>query len=393
MKKAVVFIALAAFAIHTQAQNKNVVSAINYYKYFAVDKNVSDITEAKKYIDLATEHEETKTKAKTWINRAQIYQAINDSKDPKVTALSANALEEAAKAYQQTMKLDDKKAYPEAKSNLIYCANVFLNNGVGAFNNKDYSLAISQFEQSININQESFNLVDSNSIFNAALAADRGGDLAKAKLYYQKLIDINYGGGEDPARNYRFLADIYNRENNIDQYLATLQKGRKAYPNDKDLIVEELNYYLKTGKDKEALNNLNLAIEKDPKNSTLYFALGTIYDKQEQFENAEKAYKSAIDIKPDYFDAIYNLGALYFNKGAKMTAVANDIKDDAKYKVAMAKADDVFKQSLPILESAEKIGTEDKATYKDLLNTLKQMYARTEQKDKYDAIMLKLKNQ
>jgi tetratricopeptide (TPR) repeat protein len=393
MKKAVLVLALTSISSFSIAQNKNVVSAINYLGYFNKDKNPDDLSEAKKYIDLATEHEETKTKAKMWINRAQIYQAISDnSKDEKISALSPNPLDEAAKAYQLTMKYDDKKAYPEAKGNLMYCANSFLNSGVAFFNAKDYGKAVDCFEKSIVINKESFSKIDSNAIFNAALAADRGNMTDKAKNYFQQLIDMNYGGAEEGSRNYSMLAAIYSKEKNDDKYLATIAAGRKAFPNDKDLIIEELNYYLKAGKDKEALANLELAIKNDPNNQTLHFALGTIYDKLEQTDNAEASYKKAIELKSDYFDALYNLGALYFNKGAKLTSLANDIKDDAKYKVAMQKVDDVFKQSLPFLEKAEQVGTEDKATFKDLLNTLKSLYARTEQTDKMNAIKEKLKN-
>ncbi len=392
MKKAVVLLALVGLSTLVNAQNKNIVSAINYYGYYSKDKNASDLAEAKKYIDLATEHEETKTKAKMWMNRAQIYQAISDSKDEKVKALSPNPLEEAAKAYQQTIKYDEKKVYTEASGFLLYCANSFLNTGVAFFNDKNYGKAVEYFEKSIQINKESFNKIDSNAIFNASLAADRGNMTDKAKLYFQQLIDMNYGGAEDGARNYSMLAAVYNKENNTEKYLATVAAGRKAFPNDKDLIIEELNFYLKAGKDKEALANLDLAIKNDPNNQTLHFALGTIYDKLEQYENAEAAYKKAIEIKPDYFDALYNLGALYFNRGAKQTSLANDIKDDAKYRAAMIKVDDIFKQSLPYLEKAEQVGSDDKVTFKDLLNTLKSLYARTEQTEKMNAIKEKLKN-
>ncbi len=392
MKKAVVLIALVGLANFANAQNKNIVSAINYFGYYVKDKSVTDLAEAKKYIDMATEHEETKSKAKMWMNRAQIYQAISDSKDEKVKALSANPLDEAAKAYQQTMKFDDKKAYPEASGNLIYCANSFLNSGVAFFNEKNYAQAVDNFEKSININKESFKLIDSNAIFNAALAADRGNMTDKAKQYLQELISMNYGGAENGSRNYSMLAAVYKKENNTEKFLETIAAGRKAFPNDKDLIIEELNFYLAAGKDKEAQANLDLAIKNDPNNQTLHFALGTIYDRLEQFENAEASYKKAIEIKNDYFDALYNLGALYFNKGAKQTSLVNDIKDDAKYKVAMAKVDEIFKQSLPYLEKAEQVGTEDKATFKDLLNTLKSLYARTEQTEKMNAVKEKLKN-
>ena len=84
MKKIVVLLALVGLSSFVNAQNKNIVSAINYFGYYVKDKSAGDLAEAKKYIDLATVHEETMNKAKMWSNRAQIYQAISDSKDEKV---------------------------------------------------------------------------------------------------------------------------------------------------------------------------------------------------------------------------------------------------------------------------------------------------------------------
>ena len=41
--------------------------------------------------------------------------------------------------------------------------------------------------------------------------------------------------------------------------------------------------------------------------------------------NAEKSYKKAIELKPDYFDAIYNLGALYVNDAVGIMGKANKL--------------------------------------------------------------------
>jgi hypothetical protein len=65
------------------AQQKNVVSAINYLGYYNKDKDANDLIEAKKYIDLATADAETGAKAKTWANRAEIYMNLHNSKDAK----------------------------------------------------------------------------------------------------------------------------------------------------------------------------------------------------------------------------------------------------------------------------------------------------------------------
>ena len=48
-------------------------------------------------------------------------------------------------------------------------------------------------------------------------------------------------------------------------------------------------------------------------------------EKEAMLAEAEKAYLKAIELKPDYFDAYYNLGALFFNKGVEVFEFANSI--------------------------------------------------------------------
>ena len=93
----------------------------------------------------------------------------------------------------------------------------------------------------------------------------------------------------------------------------------------------------------------------------------------------EADYKKAIELKDDYFDANYNLGAMIYNQGADMNNAANDIKDNKKYNDAKAKADERLKQALPYLEKANEINPKDKNT----LISLKQVYARIGDQVKY----------
>jgi tetratricopeptide (TPR) repeat protein len=377
MKNVVLFLGLTLAVSFTYAQKSKVVSAYNYQKFGELDN-------AKKAIDEASENEESKGMAKTWMYRGQIYHAIHESKDPKYKDLSPNALEEAVKSYKKVLELDEKKVYTEeVNQRLKVAAGQFAFRGGQDFNNKDYASAVKNFENAIDINKNVFKDPDTLSTFNAAVAAERMKDYAKSKQMYQSLIDVKSGG----AKVYLYLASVIKSSGDAPGALETIKTGRALYPTDKDLILEELNYYLENGKDKEALANCELAIKADPTNAILYFAQGTVQDKLEMFALAEASYKKAIELKPDYFDACYNLGALYFNQGVKMTDVANNITDNAKYQKEIAKADGVFKQAIPYLEKAAEINPEDKNT----LLSLKQLYARLDMKDKYKEIEQKLK--
>jgi len=404
MKKQLLFTLLALGGLsQVKAQNKNVVSAINYLQYYMKDKNADDLLEAKKYLDEAAANEETKERAKTWINRAKIYYAILESQDPKVKEQAGNSLDEVYKSYKRTAELDAKGTYPEAKDGLRMVVARYTNKGIDAFNRKAYSEALTGFEAAILIGKESLNTLDTNLVFNAGLAAEKAENLGKAKEYYRQLIELKGKIDKDPAKPYLFLIAVCRSMKDEAGMLAAIQEGRKAYPDFNPLVIEELNYYLTTGKMEEAITNINLAIQKEPNNQMLFYNLGVIYDnisaksKNDKefagnFQKANEAYDKALGIKPDYFDALYNKGALYFNRAVKMNEAANAITDNTKFKVESEKADKAFREALPILEKAAEVGTEDKGTMRGLYENLKQIYLMTEQPDKVKAMTEKLKS-
>ena len=121
-----------------------------------------------------------------------------------------------------------------------------------------------------------------------------------------------------------------------------------------NILYSLIDYYIAKDDDPGiVIEYLNKAKESEPDNQVLYFAEGTIYDRLNNFEASEKAYLKAIEIKPDYFDAVFNLGALYFNQGVKFAEEATQIppkedRDGSKYEAKMKLADQEFKRSIPL---------------------------------------------
>ena len=105
-------------------------------------------------------------------------------------------------------------------------------------------------------------------------------------------------------------------------------------------------------------------------------------------ENAVKSYEKAMEVDPKFFNAYYNLGALYYNKGVKQIEVANAVppSENDKYEAELKKADAEFAKALPYMEKCEEINPDDPMT----LESLKNLYYRMKQMDKYNAILEKL---
>jgi uncharacterized protein (DUF2164 family) len=94
-----------------------------------------------------------------------------------------------------------------------------------------------------------------------------------------------------------------------------------------------------SGKANEAFTEIEKSIQLDPTNANLYLNKGILAEQLNKPEEAELAYKKAIELNAGLFDAQYNLGTFYYNQGVEMNRKANDIKDNKKYEAAKKQAD------------------------------------------------------
>jgi tetratricopeptide (TPR) repeat protein len=355
------------FSTNSIAQKTKVQTAWNYLKYDELDR-------AKEAIDEASKNETSMNMDKTWYYRGMIYQ--NLYKHPKFGNLVSNPLQEALTSYNKALELDPKSENTEdilKRKELL--AGQLGEQGAVQFKNGMYADALNSFETILKINPS-----DSSVVFNCAIAADKAGDKEKAKIYYTKLIDSRY----NDVKIYNLLAAIYKSEKDDAKAYEIVQKGRKFFPEDNGLMIEELNYYLANGKSAEAIESLEKAVQADPNNASLFLAQGNLLDKAGQQEKAAEAYKQAILLKPDYFDAYYNLGAMFFNQGAEMANKANDIppKEIQKYEDAKKKFEAKFKEAEPYLEKAWELNPKDNGT----MTSLKQIYMRTGETEKFNKV-------
>lgn len=373
MKKLALFLAFVLSVGMLSAQNSKVQTAINLIK-----PQYNELDKAKEAIDLASNHEKTKLKAKTWKVRGEVYQAIAQSTEEKFQKLCDTPVEVALDAYKKAQELDDKGHYTnEIKLQLLNLNNLQINKGIEAFNKgiesnntADFATAFNDFKSALEINKlVEPDKVDTMIVFNTAIAADRAKLYDDAIEYYKKTTDLGYEG----SKVYGFVATIEKERGDTAAFVQALKDGINAYPEDNSvLMVELINYYLTAELSDLALEYLAKAIEKDPTNQTFYFAQGALYDKLKEFDNAKASYEKAVELKDDYFDAYYNLGALYFNKGADMLKTANEIppNQQAKYDAAVKESFKELEKALPYLEKAHQIDPTEETT----MLTLKEIY-------------------
>lgn len=400
MKKLILLTACAALASSASvAQPAKRTSAYNYLQYGELDN-------AKEAIDAASTHEKTAPEAKTWLYKGQIYQAIYETQNEKYKSLSGNALEEAYQAFMKCNELDDKKANADMTYKYLDVqGRQFVNEGIINYNNKQYAAALKAFENTLAITAlPQIKRVDSLAIYYAGACAEQTGELEKAEKYYRQAVGVSYKAEQAFVR----MARMYAEAGKKDKAFDIVKEGRKQFPNNQALVTEEVNAYLMSDRHAEAMEALNVAIGLDPKNYSLHFALGFVHDRlaakeleknpaggatyEKHLADAEKSYKTSVELNKENFDAVYNLGALYFNKAVKLNEVANGIDDMKKFEAARKVADAVFDQAQPILEQAFALNPADKG----VLISLKQLYYRKMTNDdsyetKYNDVVERLK--
>ena len=384
------------------SQKNQVVSAFNYHRNGKLDK-------AKIAIDKATVNEKTVGMAKTWYYCGNIYLDIARSPLEAYKNLDPDALEKADEAYAKALELDTKKQYSEdimqrmpilgeayffGGANYYTLGNEAKKAGDTTTAKQDYVKTLSSFEKAYEIYNK-YGAADSTkntTLYYMSYAAELAGDNDKAITYLTQLVDIEY---PEPGL-YISLGNLYKDKGdneNAEKYFAL---GIQRYPDNLNILLNMINLYLAIGETDKALNDLEKAAALDATNPSIFFAIGTSYDRivgdttqtkevrDDAFSKAINAYKKAIELKENYFDAYYNMGAIYVNKASVIMDIANQLDLNAvdEYNALKEEADGMLTASLPYLQKAHEIDPADRNT----MISLKEIYTRLKMYDELKKI-------
>lgn len=393
MKKIAILLIILMASGSIYAQKSKRTSAFNHLQHGKLDK-------AKTAIDAAIVHESTMNDPKTWFYRGNIYLEIAMTDNEKYQDLDPECIDKALESYLKARELDVKgKFLTDILPRQMACGEQYYNKAVRAYNIKEYNDASINFFKAFEVNKNlSGDNIDTGALYNSAISAGLAENIDLAKEKYQILIEYNYNN----SLMYVTLSNYYKTDGDSIKALEYIQVGRERFPEDFQILITETNLFLNAGETAKALNNLKQALKTDTTNASIYSAVGSMYDRivndtnktkeeiDKAFIEAENAYGRAIEIQPDFFDAIYNLGALYFNRGVNNIQEADILPfGDEKYDKLKELGDAFMDKSLPILEKAYELQPDDYST----LFSLKQIYSRIGNKEKYKEVSERLQNQ
>ena len=383
--------------------------------------NSEKLDEAKTLIDGAMASGELDGESKAWYTYGTVYaellnrnvmQLVDNADAPIMVGDAPSKIYEGfSKAYDTAEKKFEKRdavtGMTGIMNNVAYVASVFLGRS-------EFSDAYSAYESLINShdfltkNQEEsiFETEEEfqQQIYWGALAAYSGGDLESAEKMFVRLYEEEY----DSPDIYSALVDISTAKGDTEAARKYIDEGIEKYPEDKGLLYSEINRALAAGELESLIGKLEKAETTEPDNVTIPSTLGHVYDQLYQgavaegdmdkanmyYENAQKAFQRALAIDEEYFDAIYMLGALEYNKAAQLAIEVNELAEDyskegtKKYEQKKGEMMGQFDLALPFFVKAEQLRPDDVNT----LIALREIYARKDQLDKSNEYKQKIES-
>lgn len=317
----------------------------------------------------------------------------------------------AADAFEKVLALNKNGKYAEeAKTGLQEITNTLLNSAQKDQQSENYLEGSKKIYRGYTLSKN-----DTIYLYYAASLAKDGLDYDNAIKYYEELIDLGFTGVKEEfyatkkgtKEESRFSTEderndalktgdyviprtkfskskkgsilknmtfIYLNKGENEKAASLMKAARKESPDDLNLMHVEAEMYYKSGDMVSYKKIINEIIKKDPNNPDLYYNLGVASAKNGEKEEALGYYTKAIELNPDYSEALINKAQIILDgEGAivdEMNALGTSNADYDRYDLLKEKKNDIYRDALPYLESALRLRPENT----DIARTLKNIY-------------------
>ena len=398
MKKQLIVIALLLVSATTFAQKKEIKTAQKSIKSGnfteaittlasiegLVDKADSSIKEqyslilAQAYLGAANNDFEKLNLA------ANLFEKVLLNKSSKYVGDASKGLEEVGVALINSAQLDQKNQNYIEGSKKIYRGytlrkndTIFLYYAASlATDGKDYDLAINRYEELMDIGytgiSEEFYATKKGTKEETKFSSKTERDLLVKKGDY--VIPRSKFTKSKKGTILKNMTFIYLNKGEKEKATELMKKARAASPNDKSLMYAEAELYYTSGDMTNYKKIISELIKSDPNNPDLYYNLGVASSRNGEKVEAMEYYSKAIELNPDYAEALINKAQLILDGERtiidEMNSLGTSNADYDRYDVLKEKKNKLYLEALPYLESASRLRPESM----DIVKTLKGIY-------------------
>jgi tetratricopeptide (TPR) repeat protein len=210
---------------------------------------------------------------------------------------------------------------------------------------------------------------DSNFYFYGGSAALQIEKWEVAADAFQSCVDLGFNLGASVG----YLSTALSKQGKTEEAEKVLQDAVKKAPENLDILIAMINFYIDTDRSADAEKALKAAIVLDPDNTALVYTSGNIYEQMDKIEEAKAAYNRTLELDPNHTNAKFSMGGIYFNKGADLYNEGNKLPpSDPKATQMIEESKELFKKALPYLEDAAEAEPKDVV----ILESLKAVYGK-----------------
>jgi len=202
------------------------------------------------------------------------------------------------------------------------------------------------------------------------------GDYAATKEKLKQVI----ANHPDSKKAFDLLIHIQlNIERDYEAALNTILAAQEKFPVEVEYIKKEVNIYLETGALSEAETKFRRLIELNPEEPKHYYNLSLILHNKGEVEQSIEYAQKAIDLNPDFLDAIFNVGTFYYYKALQYTQALTDMTAyqytfEGQGKEIENAAISYFETAKPYFERATQLNVNELGAFENL-NTINVLLA------------------
>jgi len=130
----------------------------------------------------------------------------------------------------------------------------------------------------------------------------------------------------DDLRLLRLQAQALRHTGKADQGIALLEKAAKTHAEDPLAYIALAQAYADADRGAQAVKVLQDAQAKFPDNDSVAFELGTVYDKQKRFGDAEASFRAVLARDPENAAALNYIGYMLAERGERLDESVNFLK-------------------------------------------------------------------
>ena len=318
----------------------------------------------------------------------------------RVNPISEDPLRVSIDAYTKALELDtDGKIESKLKEGFIAIKASLKRQGVNDYYSENYEGALGSFEDVLEINELDLFAGEVDTVmiqYSGIISREIAGKTDNKELYmksigyYEQLADADFGG---PNTYLQIKMDYIHIGDTI-RALEVLKEAYAKYPDTVDIIANVANTYIELKQIDEGIVFMETVIEANPNIPESYYWMGRLYINKEDIESIDKAieaYNKAGELDPSIYYVWYDMGYIYYLQGADFFERSNEEKDDDTRAKLIELGKEKYQASIPILEKAYELNTENQDVKYETLDLLQRIYYKEEMTEQYERVK-ELKN-